>query len=453
MISRLHSQVRQPGSAQAEAAESVLGRPRTPVQYIRPPAGPSTMPPNPFAGVLESSRQASPAPEPSSGALQEEDSHQAEVPLQASLQESQPSAVQRKAARNAKWEMMMGGDELDKPPGAEGSAFEASASSPAQPELQPKMAMRFQMMIDSQELEFKRERSMASSQSVMLKRNQSQASVWRQGHHSLPRPQRSSVPRKPKQKPWELLTAPDEEPQADGEACPVASRSLEQGIRSPEFAQNAQREGLLSQERCKPNAEDQMQMIARWERMLDKRSSSASAVGPVGPQGLNRQPSRKSLSSSAAGLSSMQQAPPKRALGCVVDPGITQHNHMDSTSGPSMSSAMMQQAPPPDASHSAAASASLRDPTLSGNSNQVSPAAAPEAALPPLASRAAPPAVSASEHAQSNSGPNFARDGTASEPQQEEQRSIFCSEMSAEMAGEGSGIATLVEDREKVIVV
>ena len=132
-LTRLRSQVRQQG-LQAEAAASVLGRPKTPVQYVRVPAGPSAPLPNPFAGVLESS-QANPQQLPSPIAQQAESSStQTQMP-----QEGQPSAAEQKAAKSAKWEMLLEPDEPEEPVQAEPSAHEQSAPSAAQ----PKMAMRF----------------------------------------------------------------------------------------------------------------------------------------------------------------------------------------------------------------------------------------------------------------------------------------------------------------------
>lgn len=298
-IARLHSQVRQPGQQPAGAA-GPPGRPKTPVQYVRPPAGPLTPLPNPFAGVFES-MQANPAeaaaPAPPAG----DGRHvQLSMPPQGRPSpEPQPSAAQQKKyARAKRLELLLGDDEPEAP---SSSAEQSAPSAAQQSDKQPKMALRFQMMIDSQELEVKRQQSSASTSPTMASGRPSQSAAvfpagaprqatMRQGHSSLPRPQQqlsSLAPaRQPGRKPksWELLLDAEDTP-AGSQMAPAASQPAagELHLQDSSGQESAEQQAEAGQPSVGTSAGDQLEIIARWERVLDKRAAqNSSAVGASG---------------------------------------------------------------------------------------------------------------------------------------------------------------------------
>ena len=415
-LTRLRSQVRQSGS-QAEAAASVLGRPKTPVQYVRVPAGPSAPLPNPFAGVLEGS-QASPLQAVSPIAQQADSSSmRTEMLLEGQPpQQLQPS--QQKAAKSAKWEMLLDTDEPEQPAQAEPSADEQSASSAGQ----PKMAMRFQNMIDSQELESKRQRSAATktqgpslSAAVYPAESSRQGSVrQQQGHYSMPPLLSSLVPSQQqhsrKLKPWEMLLAA-QEPQADGSASTAVPDAQQRGSSRPQTAGDAQQSIAPEREQARPSVVDHSQMIARWERMLDKRSSQQNASTPhSATASLPGQPSKRAPGR-AAGQSSMHQAPQEGGLS-VGSIGLQRHTPQ---AGPSL--------PAAENMHVSALEAPL---------NHNSSARASRGALMPSGRPTAPPALLGVEQPQSSTAGIVPRARVAAEPEQGVGRGLDCQGMMME---------------------
>ena len=160
-----------------------------------------------------------------------------------SLVEAQPSAAQRNSAGASKWEMLLGTDEPEPPAEAAPGPPKQSAPSAAQ----PKMALRFQMMIDSQELEAKRQRGASSksqgpslSAAVYPVGSPRQSSRHQQGHQSMPHLQSSTAPgkqpRSRKPKPWELLLAA-QEPRAEGSASAAARVAFSERLGKEEPAE------------------------------------------------------------------------------------------------------------------------------------------------------------------------------------------------------------------------
>ncbi len=429
-LMRLRSQVRQQG-LQAEAAASVLGRPKTPVQYVRVPAGPSAPLPNPFAGVLEGS-QPNPQQLPSPLAQPAESSStQTQMP-----QEGQPSAAEQKAAKSAKWEMLLEPDEPEEPVQAEPSALEQSAPSAAQ----PKMAMRFQLMIDSQELETKRQRStLAPSQGPSLSAavypedSPRQGSTRQQGHQSMP-PLLSTLglskqQQRRKPKPWELLLAA-QDPQAVGSTSTTAPPSQQQGTSRPQCDQHLAQ--APDQEQAKPAAVDHSQMIARWERMLDKRSSQQSASSPASvTASLDRQPSQR-VSGRVPGRSSVHELAPEQSM---------------IRAGPL---SMQQQTSQAEISHSAAGAEATQLPALAPPSKQNVLAQASRAAAVPSPKPAASVAVSGAEHSQSSSASSAWQARVAAEPEQKAQTGMDLPQTLAEEGEQSDYLPNSREDRDKV---
>ena len=432
-LTRLRSQVRQQG-LQAEAAASVLGRPKTPVQYVRVPAGPTAPLPNPFAGVPESSQPSTLQASLQTAQQAESSGMQAQVPHEGQPLQ-QASAAKQKAAKSAKWEMLLEPDEPEEPAQAEPSALEQSAPSAAQ----PKMAMRFQMMIDSQELESKRQQRNPSqgpslSAAVYPEASPRQGSTRQQGHHSMPPLLSTLGPSKqqhrPKPKPWELLLAA-QDPQAVGSTPTTAAHSQQQGTSRPQSDQH--RAQAPDQEQAKPGAVDHTQMIARWERMLDKRSSQQSASSPASAAaGLDRQPSQR-VPGPAPGKSSLHQLGPQQSL-----------HQMGALSA-------QQHAPQAEASRSAAGAESSQAPlALEISSKQASLPQARRAAHMPLARPAASPAVSRTEHPQSSSASTVPRMKVADEPEQIAQTGMDLPEKFVEEGEQSDYLPIPLEDRDKV---
>ena len=442
-LTRLRSQVRQSGS-QAEAAASVLGPPKTPVQYVRAPAGPSAPLPNPFAGVLESS-QASPLQAPSPTAQQAESSStQAQLLLEGQpLLQPQPSAAQRKAAKSSKWEMLLEPDEPEQSAEAQPSAHEQSAPSAAQ----PKMAMRFQMMIDSQELESKRQRGNSNapqgpslSAAVYPTGTPQQGSMpQHQGHHSMP-PLLSSLAQAKQQhrrkpKPWEMLLAAQDSEAGSGTST-AAPDNQQQGTSEPQSAENVQHGAQApDQAQARPSAVDHSQMIARWERMLDKRSSrQSSSASTSSTASLGRQPSQRD-SDRAVRQSSLRQLGSQQSI-----------------SGQELTT-MQQQTGQAEVSASAAGEASMQPLVLKIPSVHSPPAQATGAASAPPARLSPGPALSGGELPQSSRGGSASRDSMAVEPEQYAESSTARPESSA---GVESGdqrrnhSPVPLQDREKV---
>lgn len=442
-LTRLRSQVRQSGS-QAEAAASVLGRPKTPVQFVRAPAGPSAPLPNPFAGVLESS-QASPLQAPSPTAQQAE-STSTQTRLQLEGQpplQSQPPAAQRKAAKSAKWEMLLEPDEPEQAAEAHPSAHEQSAPSAAQ----PKMAMRFQMMIDSEELEFKRQRGTSNapqrpslSAAVYPAESPPQGSMHQhQGHQSMPPllsslgPSQQQQRRKPK--PWELLLAAQDS-EAEGSASTAGPDFQQQGTSEPQAAGVIQHGAQApDQAQARPSAVDHSQMIARWERMLDKRSSQQSTTLPgSATASLGRQPSQRA-SGRAVAQSSLHQLGPQES---VPRQELTGTQQQTSQAG---------------ASRSVTGEESRHPLSLSVSSAQSPSAQATGAASESPARLSASPALSGGEHPQSSRGGSAPQIRAAVEAEQHAQSCIARPGISAGMEGEdpqSSHPSVPLEDRDKV---
>ena len=280
-IARLHSRGAPP-TAQAAAAGAAPERPKTPVQYVRSPAGPSPPLPNPFAGFVESTRAAASAPESSpvsaEGLLSEPVLPQQGRPPIA----QQPSAVRRqKAAKKpAAWEMLLDpGDEPRKPR----EPVRAEGSAPHEAPL-PKMAMRFQMLIDSQKMEEERQnsssigRQASHSAAAYPAGSPRQASQLQQGHQSMPH-----------------LRPPPGSPLPLGQSGPgqmiqeqERRRAHSQGLQQ-ESSSQAQPGAMAagdagpapagqSQPAASPSAAAQLEAITRWERMLDRGASQGQAA-------------------------------------------------------------------------------------------------------------------------------------------------------------------------------
>ena len=280
-IARLHSRGAPP-TAQAAAAGAPPERPKTPVQYVRSPAGPSPPLPNPFAGFVESTRAAASAPESSpvsaEGLLSEPVLPQQGRPPIA----QQPSAVRRqKAAKKpAAWEMLLDpGDEPRKPR----EPVQAEGSAPHEAPL-PKMAMRFQMLIDSQKMEEERQnkssigRQASHSAAAYPAGSPRQASQPQQGHQSMPHLRPPPGSPLPLGRPGPGQMIPEQERRR------VHSQGLQQ-----ESSSQAQPGAMAagdagpapagqSQPAASPSAAAQLEAIARWERMLDRRASQGQAA-------------------------------------------------------------------------------------------------------------------------------------------------------------------------------
>ena len=282
-IARMHSRGAPP-PAQAAAAGAAPERPKTPVQYVRSPAGPSPPLPNPFAGFVESTRAAASQPEASTVSAKELCSEpvlpqQGRPPIA-----QQPSAVRRqKAAKKpAAWEMLVDpGDEPRKPR----ELAQAEGSVPHEAPL-PKMAMRFQMLIDSQKMEDERQNSASigrqpsHSAAAYPTGGPRQVSQPQQGHQSMPhirRPTGSPLPAR-QSSPGHMIQ--------EQERWRVHSQGLQQ-----ESSSQAQPGAMAagdagpapagqSQPAAGPSAAAQLEAIARWERMLD-RGASQSQAAPV----------------------------------------------------------------------------------------------------------------------------------------------------------------------------
>ena len=114
-----------------------------------------------------------------------------------------------------------------------------------------------------------------------------------------------------KPKPWELLLAA-QDPQAVGSTSTTAPPSQQQGTSRPQCDQHLAQ--APDQEQAKPAAVDHSQMIARWERMLDKRSSQQSASSPASvTASLDRQPSQR-VSGRVPGRSSVHELAPEQSM-------------------------------------------------------------------------------------------------------------------------------------------
>ena len=454
-ISRLRSGFRQHTSSRATGTAPLLGSQKLPVQYVRPSMGSSAPLPNPFAGVLESSQlaplerteqppaQLQSQPAKVSMPLQERPT----VPLMSESQSSAAAsaAAKKKAAKQAKWELLLGGDEPEEPSEpclAEAGAEESSSQSSSAPKDKlPKMALRFQMMIDSQELDLKRQqRKMSNNPPAAPARPSQSAEAYpagsprqvsepQQAHHSMPSLQKSQLSsgpqptpsRKPKR--WELLLGDDSPTAESGEGCAASGpQDLQvQGTSRLEGSESAQHQGVLpdqeqtvsAQSALGADAGQQAQMMARWERMLAKRepqqstvSTASNASSLVVPASTEQAPLESTSSPAAEGLSSTQLAPE------------------DSRA----------QLPPPQGSLSQAAHAVPPEPAASSSSNEVFHFVAPEVrrALASSSQSSAPLPSRAEEHEL------FASNSTER------------SKLGAGVLGESNGASSLTGDGEKV---
>ena len=380
-IARLHSRGAPP-PAQAAGAGAALERPKTPVQYVRSPAGPSPPLPNPFAGFVESTRAAASEPESSSvsaeGLCSEPVLPQQGRPPIA----QQPSAVRRqKAAKKpAAWEMLVEDGEEPREP------VRAERSAPHEAPL-PKMAMRFQMLIDSQKMEEERE----SSTSIFRQPSHSaaaypagsprQTSQPQQGHQSMPHLRRPPVSPLPAGQPGRgqvkaeqerrsmLLSAHDT--QSVSHAEPGASDSQGLQHESSSQAHTGQQPGGLaageagpapagqSQSAASPSAAAQLEAIARWERMLDRGASQGrTAPASEGAHSILQAPAAAPSSTPAPATflsQSLQGAP---VIGLAQGSGAVAHG---STHAPALQASSFQAAqgwPPMVAAQRSAVSSS-----------------------------------------------------------------------------------------------
>ena len=317
-IARLHSRGAPP-PAQAAATGAAPERPKTPVQYVRSPAGPSPPLPNPFAGFVESTRAAASAPESSpvsaEGLLSEPVLPQQGRPPIA----QQPSAVRRqKAAKKpAAWEMLLDpGDEPRKPR----EPVRAEGSAPHEAPL-PKMAMRFQMLIDSQKMEEERQnsasigRQASHSAAAYPAGSPRQASQPQQGHQSMPHLQ------PPPGSPLPLGQSGPGQTIQEQERRRVHSQGLQQ-----ESSSQAQPGAMAagdagpapagqlgqSQPAASPSAAAQLEAIARWERMLDKGASQGQAA--PASEGAHSSPQAPAPSHCAAASAAAPSSTPAPAL-------------------------------------------------------------------------------------------------------------------------------------------
>ena len=295
-IARLHSRGAPP-PAQAGAAGAAPERPKTPVQYVRSPAGPSPPLPNPFAGFVESTRAAAPEPESSSvsaGVRQVE----LDLPQQGRPPVvPQPSAVRRqKAAKKpAAWEMLVDPGDEPREPRKPSKPAQAERSAPHEAPL-PKMAMRFQMLIDSQKMEDERQNSTSSggqashSAAAYPAGSSRQASQPQQGHQSMPHLRRPLPAGQPghgqmiqKQERRGLLLGAHDSPSASRADQGLHEESSSQGHTEQQPGGLAAGEAGSapaghSQPVASPSAAAQLEAIARWERMLDRGASQSQAA-------------------------------------------------------------------------------------------------------------------------------------------------------------------------------
>ena len=465
-ISRLRSGFRQHSSSHATGTAPLLGRQKVPVQYVRPSTGPSASLPNPFAGVLESSQPAplertvQPSAQLQGRPVQLSMPQQERPPTALQMSESQSSAAasaaaKKKAAKQATWELLLGGDEPQEPsePGrAEAGAEESlSASISAPADMQPKLALRFQMMIDSQELDLKRQQRNTSnnlsaaparpSQSAAVYPADSprQVSVPQQAHHSMPslqKPQSSSGSQPTtsrKLKRWELLLGDDSPTAESKEGCAASgSQDLQsQGTSRLEGSESVQHQGVLPDQKQTVSAQSalgadagqQAQMIARWERMLAKRepqhstvSTASNASSLVVPASTQQVPLESTSSPAGRGLASTQLAPE------------------DSSAAAPAALPSTAQVPAPQGSFSQVAHTVSPEPATSSSSNEVSHSVAPEARRAQASSSqsSAPSQSRAEEHE------HFASSSTER------------SKLGAGVIGESNGASSLTGDGEKV---
>ena len=334
VVARLHSRGAPPAAQQATAADTALERPKTPVQYVRSPAGPSPPLPNPFAGFVESIRAASPEPHPSAASAEGR-----QVAPDLAQQGRPPTAQQPSAARKQKaakkpaaWEMLVeGGDEPRKPREPVGAERSALPEAPL-----PKMAMRFQMLIDSQKMEEERQvssstgRQPSHSAAAYPAGSPRQVSAPQQGHQSMPhlrRPPGSPLPtgqpdhgqiKQGQEHRSLLLGAYDTGSASHAEPGAVDSHGLQQESSSQVYAEK-QPGGLAAGEAgpatagqsgsaTSPSAAAQLEAITRWERMLDRRASqSQAAPASVGASSIPQAPAPQH--SAAASTAPAQEEP------------------------------------------------------------------------------------------------------------------------------------------------
>ena len=462
-ISRLRSGFRQHSSSHASGTAPLLGRQKVPVQYVRPSTGPSAPLPNPFAGVLESSQPAPLERTVQRSAQLQGQPVQLSMPLQErpqtalQMSESQSSAAgsaaaKKKAAKQVKWELLLGGDEPEEPsePGrAEAGAEESSSACISAPaDKQPKLALRFQMMIDSQELDLKRQQRNTSndlsaapvrpSQSAAVYPADSprQVSVPQQAHHSMPslqKPQASSGSQptpSQKLKRWELLLGDDSPTAESKEGCAASgSQDLQsQGTSRLEGSESAQHQGVLpdqeqtvsAQSALGADAGQQTQMIARWERMLAKRepqhSTVSNASSLVVPANAQQVPLESTSSPAGKGPASTQLSPEGNSAAAPAA--------LPSTA----------QVPAPRVSFSQAAHTVSPEPAASSSSNEVSHSVAPEA----RGAQASSSQSSAPSQSRAEEDEHFASSSTERY------------KLGAGVLGESDGAGSLTGDGEKV---
>ena len=232
-----------------------------------------------------------------------------------------------------------------------------------------------------------------------------------------------------KPKPWELLLAA-QDPQAVGSTSTTSPHPQQQRTSGPQSDQHSAQ--APDQEQAKPGAVDHSQMIARWERMLDKRSSQQSASSPASvAASLDRQPSQR-VPARAPGRSSLQQLGPEQSI-IRTGPLSTQ-----------------QPTPQAEISHSAAGAEAIQLAALAPPSKQNVLAQASRAAAMPSPKPAASPAASGAEHLQRSSASTIQRPGVALKPEQKMQAGLDLPETLAEEGEQSDYLPVPREDRDKV---